>query len=224
VSEVDLMSSPPSIAAPRRSRTSLRLVVASAAAVALLVAMALDTKVVRIGGGADVQLGGFSPAAYGPSEFPKVQNAIAGHAVAAPVLAAAIAKDPAAAAKAYGVDSGVGPEMPVSFTGVAGKEDSGVYDVKVDGVPDTVTIRVQTGPAIMGTDLRDGTGTISFGQFTNQIEYQNAGSALNKEMKKEVLSKLDLANLAGKTLSVVGIFQLTDPTNWLVTPVKVDVR
>lgn len=218
------MSFPSSVATPRRSKTGLRVIVASAAIVALLVAMALDTKVVRIGGGADVQPGTFSPAAYGQSEFPKIQAAIAAHAVAAPVLAAAVAKDPAAAAKQYGVGSGAGPEVPVSFTGVAGKEDSGVYDVKVDGVPDAVTIRLQTGPAIMGTDLRDGTGTISFGQFTNQIEYQNAGSALNKEMKKQVLSKLDTANLTGKTLSVVGVFQLTDPANWLVTPVKMDVR
>ena len=76
----------------------------------------------------------------------------------------------------------------------------------------------------MGTDLRDGTGTISFGQFTNQIEYQNAGSALNKEMKKQVLSKVDTANLTGKTISVVGVFQLTDPSNWLVTPVKMNVK
>ncbi len=124
----------------------------------------------------------------------------------------------------YGVAAGVGPEMPVKFTGVAGKEDSGVYEVGVEGVPNTTTIRVQTGPAIMGTDLRDGTGTISFGQFTNQIEYQNAGSALNKEMKKQVLSKVDTGNLTGKTISVVGVFQLTDPANWLVTPVKMEVK
>ncbi len=83
---------------------------------------------------------------------------------------------------------------------------------------------MQTGPAIMGTDLRDGTGTIQFGQFTNQIDYQNAGSALNKEMKKQVLSKLDTADLTGKTVSVVGVFQLTDPAKWLVTPVSLEVK
>ncbi len=83
---------------------------------------------------------------------------------------------------------------------------------------------MQTGPAIMGTDLRDGTGTIQFGQFTNQIDYQNAGSALNKEMKKQVLSKLDTTDLKGKTVSVVGVFQLTDPAKWLVTPVSLEVK
>ena len=42
---------------------------------------------------------------------------------------------------------------------------------------------MQTGPAINGTDLRDAPGEIKFGQFTNQIEYQNAGAALNNAMK-----------------------------------------
>jgi predicted lipoprotein len=83
---------------------------------------------------------------------------------------------------------------------------------------------VQTGPAINGTDLRDATGTITFEQFTNQIDYQNAGSALNKEMKAQVLSKIDNGNLTGKTLSVVGVFQLINPNSWLVTPVRLDVQ
>ena len=76
--------------------------------------------------------------------------------------------------------------------------------------------------AIIGTDLRDATGTITFGQFRNQIEYQNAGAALNKTMKQDVLSKVDTSKLSGKTVSVVGVFQLTDPANWQVTPVKLE--
>lgn len=218
------MSTTTGIAPPRRGRSGLRLAVASGAALVLLVAMALDTRVVRIGGAGDAQPGVFSPAAYGAATFPKIQAAIVSRAVAAPALAEALAKDPEAAAQRYGVPANGSPEFPVSFTGVVGAEDSGNYDVKVDGMPEGVSVKVQTGPAIMGTDLRDGTGTISFGQFTNQIEYQNAGSAINKEMKKEVLSKIDPANLAGKTVSVVGVFQMTDPKVWLVTPVRMEVK
>ena len=218
------MTAQASTAIQKRTSKSLRPAMAGIAAIVLLAAMALSTKVVRIGSAADVQPGVFSPAAFGASEFPKVQAAVMSHAVDAATLATALAKDPAAAAKQYGVPAGVGPEIPVKFLGVAGKEDSGVYDVKVDGVPDDVIIRVQTGPAIMGTDLRDATGTIGFGQFTNQIEYQNAGSALNKVMKKEVLSKVDTGKLSGKTIDVVGAFQLTDPKSWLITPVKLEAR
>ncbi|RVA64506.1 DUF2291 family protein, partial [Mesorhizobium sp. M7A.F.Ca.CA.001.08.1.1] len=110
------------------------------------------------------------------------------------------------------------------FTGVVGEGKSGIYKVAVDGVPDTLMIRVQTGPAINGTELRDATGKITFGQFTNQIEYQDAGSALNNEMKKEVLAKVDTSTLTGKTISVVGAFKLVNPKSWLVTPVRLDVK
>ena len=211
-------------AAPRRNKANLRVAVAAAVAVALVAAMALDTRWVRSSGSADLPPGAFSPQAYGQSQFPAVRTSVQGRAVPAPTLAAAIAKDPAAAAKQYGVASGTGVEYPVSFTGVVEDGDSGNYDVKVDGMPDTPKVSVQTGPAIMGTDLRDATGTIQFGQFTNQIDYQNAGSALNKEMKKQVLSKLDTSALKGKTVAVVGVFQLTDPAKWLVTPVSLEVK
>ena len=201
-----------------------KLVLVSGAVLILIAAMVIDTKVVKIGSAADVKSDVFSAATYGKSNFPKVQAAVESRAVDAAVLAAALGKDQAAAEKQYGVASEAGPEISVKFTGKAGKQDLGVYDVAVAGVPDKIHITVQTGPAIMGTDLRDGTGSITFGQFRNQIDYQNAGSALNAEMKKEVISKVDAGNLTGKTISVIGVFQLTDPDNWAVTPVKLDVQ
>jgi predicted lipoprotein len=209
----------------KHSSRGTRLAIEVVLLLILLVAMAMSTKIVKIGSGADTQTQVFEPAAYGKKQFPKTQAAIEKRAVDAATLAAAIAKDQDAAGKQYGVaGGGVGPEMSVKFTGVAGKEDSGVYEVKVPGVPDALLIRVQTGPAINGTDLRDATGDISFGQFTNQIDYQNAGYAINTEMKKEVLAKVDTARLTGKTVSVVGVFQLINPNGWLITPVKLDVK
>ena len=100
----------------------------------------------------------------------------------------------------------------------------GGYAGAVPGSGVTTSISVQTGPAIVGTDLRDATGTITFGQFRNQIDYQNAAGGLSDAMKKEVLSKVDTTKLAGRTISVVGAFALSDPTTWQVTPVKLDVR
>ncbi|SAL36370.1 hypothetical protein AWB69_03470 [Caballeronia udeis] len=209
----------------RRSRRSVHIAIEVVLLVILIVAMALSTKVVKIGSAGDTQVKTFDPAAYGESQFPKTQAAIEGRAVSADTLAAAIAKDQDAAGKQYGVaGGGIGPEISVKFTGVAGSEDAGIYTVKVPNVPDSVIIRVQTGPAINGTDLRDATGTISFEQFTNQIDYQNAGYAINTAMKKAVLSKVDTAKLTGKTISVVGVFQLINPNGWLVTPVKLDVK
>jgi predicted lipoprotein len=205
-------------------RRNLRVAWIGAAVIILLVAMGLNTKVVGISSQVAAQPGAFDPAAYGVAEFPKVQSQIESRAVDAATLAAAIAKDQTAAGTKYGVPGQIGPEFSVKFTGVAGKAIFGVYTINVPGVSNTVTVRVQTGPAINGTDVRDATGTINFGQFTNQIDYQNAGSALNNEVKSQILAKVDTAKLTGKTVSVVGAFQLVVPNSWLITPVKLQVQ
>lgn len=211
----------PARAAPARSRKTFAL---GAVVLAVLAAIALDTKVVRIGSAEDTRKAGFSPEAFGAEAFPKVQAAVEAKAVDAATLAAAIAADKDAATKQYGVAAGTGSVFSVKFTGTVGDGKSGIYAVKADGMPEGVGIRMQTGPAINGTDLRDSTGEIQFGQFTNQIEFQNAGSAINKEMKKQVLDAVDTANLTGKTVAVTGVFRLVNPKNWLVTPVRLEVR
>lgn len=191
--------------------------------VVVVAAMALDTKVVKQGV-ATADSGVFKPAQYGNKQFPKTQKAVEQHAVDAVTLAKAIGQNQDDAAKKYGVAGDMGPEMSVKFTGIAGKGDSGIYPVTIPGLPASIMVRVQTGPAINGTSLRDATGTVKFGQFKNQIDYQNAGAALNQTMKKSVLSKVDAAKLAGKTISVVGVFTLINPNNWFVTPVALSVK
>lgn len=166
----------------------------------------------------------FDPATFGAENFPTVQSTIVDKATDATTLADAIAADPDAAAKEYAVQSSGGPVYSVTFTGVVGEGQSGIYEVTVDGVPDDLLIRVQTGPAINGTDLRDATGDITFGQFTNQIDFQNAASALNDELKKTVLADVDTTNLTGKTIEVTGAFTLVNPAAWLVTPVELSVQ
>ncbi|RWG47120.1 MAG: DUF2291 family protein, partial [Mesorhizobium sp.] len=91
-------------------------------------------------------------------------------------------------------------------------------------VPADIHVRVQAGPAINGTDLRDATGDIVFGKFKNQIEFQDAGSGINRAMKKATLDAIDTASLSGKTLEIFGVFRLINPKNWLITPVKVTVK
>lgn len=211
--------------ASSRSATSSRkrMVARIGIPLLILVAMAFGTKVVSLNDAAASGPKVFEPVTYGKTEFPKVQEAIEKRAVAADVLAKALAADPIAAAKQYGVKGGTGPEFSVSLTGTVGAGQSGIYAVTVAGVPPTLVIRVQTGPAINGTDLRDATGTIAFGQFTNQIDYQNAASALNTAMKQQVLAPLGTATLTGKKITLVGAFQLINPNGWLITPAKLTI-
>ena len=195
-----------------------------AAAVALVAAMAIDTTVVRIGSESDVRVQAFSPESFGAEQFPKIKESVEKRAAPAAELAQAVTADKKAAGEKYGVASATGPLVPVTFTGVFGERKANYNEIKIEGVPPEITVRVQTGPALNGTDLRDATGEIQFGQFKNQIEYQDAGSAINNEVKKTVLGGLDPAALTGKTATVTGVFKLVNPKNWIVTPVRLDVQ
>jgi len=206
-------------AAPRHG---LRIGLAAVAGLVLLAAMALDTHVVRVGSEQDTRQQAFSPVTFGETEFPRIQGLIEERALDAAALAQAIAADPAQAAADHGVVSNGTPVFAVRLSGIAGEARSGVYDVAVEGL-EGIRVRVQTGPAINGTDVRDATGTVEFGQFRNQIEYQDAGSALNNRVKEEVLAGIDTADLTGTTVTVTGVFRLVNPESWLVTPVRVGV-
>ena len=208
-----------SAAAPRRGLTY-----GVGAAFFLLAAIALSTKYVKIGSTDDVQVKVFSKVEFGTTEFPVVQKFVLEHAVDAKTLGAAIATDKIAAGKKYGVESGTGPVIPVTISGTAGEAQSGIYELNVEGLPEGTKVRVQTGPAVNGTDLRDANGEIVFGQFTNQMEFQDAGQALNNELKTAVLTKIDNSALTGKKINVTGVFKLINPKNWFITPVKMAVE
>jgi predicted lipoprotein len=191
--------------------------------IAVIAAMALDTKVVTIGSADDVQEQGFSPDSYGQKMFPAIQQDVASRAVEAKTLADALQANQQDAVKKYGVGAPL-PVFAVKLTGVVQAGQMGIFPLKVDGLAEGIQVRLQTGPAITGTDLRDANGKIQFGDFTNQIEYQNAGSAINRAMKSAVLDTLDRDALPGKTVDVVGVFRLLNAKNWMVTPVSMEVK
>ncbi|ROU03469.1 DUF2291 domain-containing protein [Histidinibacterium lentulum] len=207
---------------PARRGLPRRLIVAALAA-ALVAAMALDTTVVRVGSEEDLREQAFDADSFGQAEFPRIRDLVIEKAPDAVTLATELAADRNAAIAAYGTSGGTFPVLTVAFTGTALEGASGIFGVDVDGMPEGTAIRVQTGPAINGTDLRDVPGDIQFGMFTNQIEYQDVGSAINRAMSAEVLSDLDRDALTGKTVTVVGAFTLINPANWLVTPVRFEV-
>ncbi len=204
---------------PRLGRRGMLI---GATVLGALTAIALDTTVVTIGSEQDMRVAGFSADTYGAAQFPRIRDDVISRAVGAKTLANALAKDKKAAAEQYGT-GGAMPVLPVELTGTVGEGKGGIYDVTVDGLED-IRIRVQTGPAINGTDLRDAPGDIAFGEFKNQIEYQDAGAGINRAMKSEILQDLDRESLPGKTISITGVFKLINPKMWLITPVEVQVQ
>lgn len=199
-----------------------RLVVALVAAV-FVGAIALDTEVVVIGSAKDARQQAFNPDKFGQEQFPRIRDMVIEKALDAAVLAAKLVKDKKAAIENHGTKVGVFAVMPVSLTGVVGEGNSGIFTINVEGGPKDTKIRVQTGPAINGTELRDLPGDIEFGAFKNQIEYQNAGAGINRAMSAKILSGLGRDTLPGKKISVTGVFKLINAKNWLITPVSLDV-
>lgn len=190
----------------------------------VLCGIVFDTRVVPVGSDADVRQQAFSADTFGAAEFPRIQSIVRQKAVDAVTLAPEVLADKVAAGQKYGTASTTGTVMMVKFSGVVGEGKSGIYDVAVAGMPSEIRLRMQTGPAVNGTDLRDATGDIAFGNFKNQIEYQDAGSAINRAMKASILDPIDTSALSGKTVDVVGAFRLVNPKNWMITPVQVDVK
>lgn len=191
-----------------------------------IVAMGFGTKVVSGSALAATIPVVFNAEAFGVEHFPLVQAGIIKSAKPLAEVATALTADQASASKTYGVAEGTSfPVFSVTFTAVVDDVDaSGFMHFTVAGVPSATNIRVQTGPAIGGTDLRDATGTIHFPSFVNQIEYQDAGVALNNELKKQVLATIKATDLVGKTVTVFGAFQLVNPAAYMITPVKIVVN
>lgn len=214
------VSTLPTLHSRRRMRRNL---LCGLVTVAVVAAMALDTKIVKIGSEHDAREKQFSAERYGENTFPKIKSYVESHSVDAVELANALKANQQEAVKKYATSTTL-PVFPIRFTGTLGEGKSGIFTLNIEGLEEGVKVRLQTGPVLTGTELRDVSGNIQFGDFTNQIEYQNAGMAINQALKVSLLDKLDQATLAGKHAEGVGVFRLLTPNNWLVTPVILEVK
>jgi predicted lipoprotein len=90
----------------------------------------------------------------------------------------------------------------------------------------SLAVKVLTGPIILGTALRDAVGFISFGQFTNQMQYGAVSDELNNRVMKNVVSQMDLATIEGKQVAIDGAFTYdgSNPRDLEVTPVIVRIE
>lgn len=209
---------------PTSRRTPIRAwMVITAVAAAVLIAAGFSTKVVSIADADAASAGGFDPASFASEHFAEITDTVTSEAIELPELLSQLA---AGADEAdFGNTSGASSAFafPVTFEAVAGAFTEPVLPVTVDGVDPAVTVQIQVGPAINGTALRDVTGTISFNQFTNQLEYQEVGTELNNLVREEVLAAFDAAAAEGKTIRVTGTFLRVNPALVSVVPVSIEV-
>ena len=83
---------------------------------------------------------------------------------------------------------------------------------------------VQIGPAMRGTAIRDALDFVSFGDFTNQIDFARFGKAFNTYVDRNTLEKLPRDNLLGRKVTVLGAYPFVSAAETpLVTPVEISI-
>jgi len=115
----------------------------------------------------------------------------------------------------------------VKLTGKVVAADTGsraaTIDVDADG-DGKADAKVQIGPAVRGTALRDTLEFVNFNEFKNQIEWAQFGKAFNEKINTSLLASLPRDGLTGKTVTVTGAFPLPASLQLpLVTPAEITV-
>ncbi len=139
-----------------------------------------------------------------------------------------ITKNKDAASQKYGHKESGPYNFAVKTEAVVDSVDTtsrvGTAGLKLAGYNGPAEVKMQIGPVLRGTSIRDGSGYIPFNQFVNQIEYADVAEELNNRVLSTVLKNLDVNTLKGKTVTVYGYFSLDDPAKILITPVKIDIK
>jgi predicted lipoprotein len=148
-----------------------------------------------------------------------------------PEVRTAAAQSAEAAGKRYGYkEEGAGSPWTV-IVRIDGKivaanteSRAGTMDVDADG-DGKADARIQIGPVMRGTAIRDSLDFVSFNQFTNQIDFAQFGKAFNLYVDKTVTSKLPRDGLVGKSAEILGAYPLGPSGDVpLVTPVEIELK
>src|SRR5690606_15802269 len=87
------------------------------------------------------------------------------------------------------------------------KSRAGTLDVTLDGAAPPTQVEVQIGPIIRGNAIRDSLPFVSFNDFTNQLEFADAGKALTALALKAI--EAEAASITeGQKVTFVGAMSL----------------
>jgi predicted lipoprotein len=211
--------------ATRTSSLLTKRVGFAAAAVVLVLVVVFDTKYLTAREVAKLNPPAFNAQTYGRQMFPKIAAKVKAEATDVTELAPAIDRDLAAAGKRYGHDLGSGNfSFAMKATGTATQVDDAFVLLKVGGVPAGTEVRIPLGTALNGTPVRDCTGTISYGDFADQTDYQSAANQFKLRMQQDVLAKLDKKGLKGKKVTVEGGWNTGGPPrSYIIQPTSIAV-
>ncbi|WP_460798837.1 DUF2291 family protein [Microbacterium sp. GXF0217] len=210
-------------ATARRPRIKAWIPITVALLVVVGVGLATTTYVSIEDAEASASAGSFDPVSYADERFDsEIVPQIEDDAVDLTTLLADL--DGGADEADFGSAPGAGSSysFPVTFTATAGVQNGSILPVTVEGVPAETTVQIQVGPALNGTALRDVTGTVSFNDFTNQLEFQEVATEFNNRVRDGMLAEVGPIT-EGQTITVTGAFTRVNPALVSVVPVAIEV-
>jgi predicted lipoprotein len=171
----------------------------------------------------------FDAKAFVKTNWAKVEPEMVRDAVDIREVVAALKQDQAAAEKKYGrrkdetalfnfVVKGKEVIKSVNTESAAGTLELGLSDPSGEA-----GVRVQIGPVIKSSAVRDVLSFINFGDFTNQLDFANISKEINFYVRDNVVSGINRTGLVGKHLTFVGAFAEDGSGRILITPIKVEV-
>jgi predicted lipoprotein len=197
-------------------------------ALTLAVAMPLTgCKVVSIAEEAATAPAGFDAAVYADGLWAdQVLPHFAQAAHPAAEVVSNIAADLHAAGTQFGYRAGEGSPWSFIVSGIgtvsSKNTDSraGTLELAVEGVAAPVVLQV--GPVIRGNAIRDGLPFVSFQDFTNQLEYANAGKALTALAVAGFAGNIE-AIAVGDQVSFTGAISMAAASDKvMITPVSIE--
>ena len=174
-----------------------------------------------------------SPAAYVDSIWStKLVPLVLNSAVDTRTLLDAYLKSPQDAVARYGHREGKGPVYFLvkgegRVTAVDTRSRVGLVLVDLPPFDQKPDISILVGPVLRGTALRDSTGLIRFTDFANQLQFADAGNAINDRVLRSVLASVDVGKLKGKRISFAGAVTADPhamPPLRELMPVRLDVE
>lgn len=109
----------------------------------------------------------------------------------------------------------------VSGTGTVTDGPFGEVGLEVEGMPEGITVGVAVPPLGSVTALRDAGTELTFGDFVNQTEYQRVAVELNTMAAQSAYGDIDLAQMNGETITVLGAVTWSSSTGGEVDHVTI---
>lgn len=145
------------------------------------------------------------------------------------ILVTALKEDTAKAQEEYGQGSDeIGSNWTFIVEGkgkvidVDTSSRAGIMGVDFEPFDGQVDVKLQIGPVIKGSAIRDTLDYIKLDDFSNQVEFASISKAFNGLLVTNVLGDRDYAKDIGKTVTFLGCFTYDSVEEILIAPVQLE--